>query len=150
MSANEIEQVSQYTTYSPDDLRDLESFDDFLNKALEDGMPRANAEDVWGDGFQQIDKEELIGVPFVIVSWTFSKSKKFSNAEFVTVRVVTQDNRKLFFTDGSTGIYKQLKNIPQPGVLLCEYGLRKSEYDYKDEKGKVTRARTYYFAGNAS
>ena len=66
--------------------------------------------------------------------------------------------------DGSTGIYAQLRSIEAERVadgtdvirpLYCEHGLRRSDYDRKDESGNVImndktgkpeRATTFYLA----
>lgn len=90
--------------------------------------------------WQVVDKETLVGVPFVITEWTAYEGTK---GPFVAVKVLT-NNGRLLFNDGSTGIYKQLGRIEEKfrvptfkepfvpvhngSVLVCKKGLRKSEY----------------------
>lgn len=104
------------------------------------------ASDVLGDGFKMLDnKSQLLGLGFFAVAWNFSMG---DHGEFVAVKLVTEDNRKLVITDGSTGIYAQLaaysKNTGRYGGLFVRKGLRVSEYTYEDEKGDEKDARTYY------
>ena len=119
------------------------------------GIELETAADVLGDGFESVDKKEtLVGERMALLSWTFSESKEYGG-EFVTVRAITLNNRRIRFTDGSTGIKDQLKRLTEArteaghkmpnGALLCG-GLRVSEYDYQDDKGKVTRAKTFYIS----
>lgn len=119
------------------------------------GVTVEKAADVLSDGFEAVDnKRDLVGKDMALLSWTFSHSDKF-DGEFVTVRAITTDNRKVRFSDGSSGIYAQLRELttrreaeghPYPqGALICN-GLRVSDYTYQDDKGKKTAASTFYIA----
>lgn len=104
------------------------------------------AADVLGDGFKMLEnKVTLIGVPFFAVSWNFTAG---DHGEYVAVRVVTQDDKKLVITDGSKGIYEMLANYSKSsgryGGLFVRKGLRKSDYTYTDDKGEEKAATTYY------
>ena len=82
----------------------------------------------------------LIGVPFIITSWEFEDSK---TGPYVRVECLTEDNRKVNFVDGSTGIYAQA-TLVRPRLstpILVKRGLRVSEYEYEG-----TPVSTYYFA----
>jgi hypothetical protein len=121
--------------------------------ALEDAGVGYESISDYGTGFTVIDKERLVGVPFVALEWRFNASD-MSEAGFVSVAVVTKHGEKFVINDGSTGIREQLQNItalratrnhktPQAG-LLVPGGLTVSSYTYTDDKGKQIPARTYY------
>ncbi len=56
-----------------------------------------------------VEKEELLGVPFVITSFTFRQSD-MAKVEYVSVEATTKDDRRIVFNDGSTGIRRDLVN----------------------------------------
>jgi hypothetical protein len=102
------------------------------------------------------DKADLVGVPFIIamLRWNDVKNKSGqpTGKQFVSVMAYTKDEgKKIVFNDGSTGVAQQLstyvaKHDRDTGIL-CDKGLRVSEYDYEDpETGITTRAKTYYIA----
>lgn len=137
------------------DFTALENAADVAKYFADQNLPLDQAHEVLGDGFDPIDdKRKLVGVDMVLLQWTFSSSDKY-NGEFVTVRAMTADNRKIRFTDGSTGIAAQLRDLttarekaghPYPnGGLICP-GLRVSDYTYTNEKGQKSAASTYYIA----
>lgn len=105
------------------------------------------AGEVLGDGFRLLDnKDQLIEKPFFAMEWRFTSG---DFGEFVTVKLVTEDNKKLIMNDGSTGIRDQLSafsaEFNRYGGLLCPNGLRRSDYEFEDpETGKQTPAQTYY------
>ena len=111
-----------------------------------------------GDGFEVLDnKDRVVDVPFVLISWSFSTKGKFG--EFVSARLVTEGNGKYVINDGGTGIYAQLREFTdthggRDGGLFVRKGLRKSEYsvDLPDPKtGEIvpTPAVTYYLSTSA-
>ena len=105
-----------------------------------------------------VDKEQLVGIPFLIYSFRFSHGVG-ENGEKVSVQIITPDDKRLVFNDGSTGVYDQLLEIfeskGRSGGVLCERGLRVSDY-YYDPKGKgdiskepktgYEKGSTYYIA----
>jgi len=131
-----------------EDLAAIASMDDAI--ALLSGMGVAVREvgDLIGDGFSLEDKSALVNVAFVIVSFSFAKGEY--GEDFAVVRAVTADNRKIVFTDGSTGVREQVRRLGTKGInpnaagVLVKRGLTVSEYEYTDDKGKVTPAKTYY------
>lgn len=153
----------------PDELRkqaltkeqrqEIGSFADALKyaeqAAVSLGLPGvAKATDVFGDGYKLTEKSELVGKRMVVVDWHFSDGD-FGPAGFVSVNAVLADDTRVVFNDGSTGVRDQLTDFTlklkstlniarQP--IVCEDGLRVSEYDYEDAKGNVSRAKTYYLA----
>lgn len=105
------------------------------------------------DDVIQLDKEKLVGQPFIIVGvrWgtsTFSKGEKFAVVHVVTPQV------RGFFVDGSTGICDQLQKyedkMTRNGMdtdewrMLVRAGLRASHYTYEDPQGNQIPATTYY------
>lgn len=136
-----------------DELASLTSFDDALKlvaaKVGEQNVGVASQE--IGDGFKLLEnKDQLIGVPFIAVTWDFHQG---THGEFVSVKLVTKDGGKFIVNDGSTGIRDQIiaytaKKKTQGG-LFCEKGLRRSNYTYKDEQDKEVQATTYYLDTSA-
>lgn len=131
--------------FAENDLAEITSFADVLNKA--DG-PIENISDVLGNGFSVLDdKMRLIGAELVIVKYGEHKSDK-NDGTFATIHVVTRDGGKWIVNDGSTGIRDQLRELKDKAGTVCPLyvpkGLRVSEYDYKDDKGNTSKARTYY------
>ncbi len=56
-----------------------------------------------------VDKESLLGVPFVITSFTFRQSD-MAKVEYVSVEATTKDDQRIVFNDGSTGVRRDLVN----------------------------------------
>lgn len=131
-------------------LRGIGSFADAIAVAMENNG--TDIADVLGDGFAEITKDKLVGIRFIILDWIVSKSKDYADEQgeyrpFVTVRAVTERNEKVFFTDGSTGICAQLLDLDSKGEhhpLNVSRGLRVSEYQYVDDKGRASAAFTFY------
>lgn len=109
-----------------------------------------------GGDYDLLDKAELVDVPFIVLRWRFAipgegkpryKSDNNPEGEFVSVECITENDRKVVFNDGSTGVYAQLKAVSETGRQQggrCGKGLRVSEYSYSDEKGNQIPAKTYY------
>ena len=93
-----------------------------------------------------IEKDALIGVPFIIYAVEFKIGDEDKGGrEYVICKIVTEDNRKAFFSDGSTGIYAQLKAVQDKGQYppyTAATGLRLSTYS--NQYGKENK--TYYVA----
>lgn len=107
------------------------------------------------------DKRELVDKPFAIVNIRFYEGKF---GEACAVMALTEDNRKIVFNDGSSGIFTQclrmVKVTSRRGGFLCPNGLRASDYTYEPKDldgvslvgkegldGKIieaTPATTYY------
>lgn len=134
--------------FSDEELRSLQTYNDLRALVNEKKIPVVNASDVLSDGFELTkDKAGLVGIEFVIVDWRFTASSEYEDGEFVTVRLITAQNAKLIINDGSKGgIRDQLKSVAPEGVLFVKNGLRVSEYEYTDEKGKKNKARSYYLS----
>jgi hypothetical protein len=106
----------------------------------------------YGTGFEVLDKDakgQLVGVPFIVLDWTLNEG---DFGEFVSLRLVTQDNRKLIVNDGSTGIAKQIREIAEVGeqrALYVKKGLRRSDYEYTAKDGSKKPATTFYLDTSA-
>ena len=97
----------------------------------------ADALAFYGDGIVCIDtpeviaKEDLLDVPFFIVTWRWNCDRETGRV-FVSVEAITADDRKVVINDGSTGIMAQLRAIEdetgRPGGVMVPHGLRVSRY----------------------
>ena len=100
------------------------------------------------DELRKVEKEQLVGKPFVITSWRYNPDGDMG--DFMVVQIVTTDDEKLFFVDGSTGIKDQLlayeaKLGGSQRPIYVPKGLRVSNYTYHDElQGKDIPAQTFY------
>jgi hypothetical protein len=97
--------------------------------------------DDWGTVIK--DKDSLIEEEFLIVEWKFHQG---SFGEYVAALIIFPDSTKAVLTDGSMGIYAQLKGITtetgRTQGLHAKRGLRRSDYEVG---GKP--ASTFYIAG---
>lgn len=144
-------------------LAKITSFEDAM-AALNSAGIVVESSDEYGNGFQVVDKDLLVGVNFVILEWRFNEGS-FGDRQFVSASCVTEDNRKVVINDGSSGVAAQLARITdsrrerkiansQSG-LVVKGGLIKSEYYYREETKEIsrnpegkgwTRAATYYLS----
>ncbi|ARK07692.1 hypothetical protein Toil_gp09 [Rhodococcus phage Toil] len=139
-------------SFSIADLAQIQSFDDAFALAQDRFVTIISSEEL-GDGFTLTDKSELIGTEMLILAWRLQdkedQTKKFGQP-WVIVRAVTRDNRKVVFTDGSTGVRDQLIGIQslsdRTGGIHALNGLRVSTYDYTDNQGVTKEANTFYIA----
>lgn len=149
-NSDEVARKAQILT--TEELASLSTFEEALallqGKIGEENIKLASEE--IGDGFKMLDnKDQLIEVPFLAVSWDFHQGE---HGEFVAVKLMTKKGDKYILIDGSTGIRDQLigytnKTALQAG-LFCVKGLRRSDYEYEDE-GEMKKARTYYLDTSA-
>lgn len=110
----------------------------------------------FGDGFTLLDergKDNLVGVPFVVIAFNLNESKQYGGNTFASVRLITKDNKRLVFNDGGTGIVPFLQDfLKKTGRnygLIAQRGLRVSEYEV-EVNGKTIEAKTYYFDTSAA
>lgn len=141
-------EIVQNFKISDDALAEISSFDDAANllRELYGESGVLVASEVMGDGFAMVsNKDLLLGVGFIIISWSITMG---DHGEFVAAKIVTVDNKKLILTDGSTGIHQQLSDYSAKsgryGGMYVKNGLRKSDYTYTDETGAEKPATTYY------
>lgn len=142
--------------YSFDQIQGIDSFESAIAAAEAVHGAELSAGDSMGDGFSLIKtegKRNLVGKDTVFMEWKFRDSEETGN-EFVIVRAVYKDNKgavhKVILTDGSTGIYQQLKNLSantgRYGNLRIFNGLVASDYLYTNEKGEKSPATTFYIS----
>lgn len=141
----------------------IDSFDAALMLLQDAGVVVESAAD-YGSGFSVVEKESLVGVPFVIVEWRFNDGK-FSEP-FVSAECVTKHGDKVVINDGSTGICRQLREIAEqrenagnPNArmgLVVPNGLTRTDYWFNEDTKETSSkpqtgkgwgpARTYYLA----
>jgi hypothetical protein len=136
--------------YDTDALLSIDSFDAALSLVQQQLGGIVSAETL-GDGFAVLSKNKdvLCGVPVLFMSWDFNAG---DFGEFVSVRAIARREggalTKVILNDGSTGIYKQLRDFTKQtgklGGLVARQGLRRSDYDYDDGSGQLKPASTYY------
>lgn len=120
----------------------------------------AVASEELGDGFDRYtedDKRKLIGVPLFVMEWRFAISDTVQrgdeSVEYVTARIVAERGGKTIkavFSDGSTGIYRQLRaytdRTQRTKGLMVPNGLRVSDYTFQHPiTGEKSPASTFYF-----
>lgn len=135
--------------FSDAELRNLTTLDG-VRALLGDQIAQASD---FGNGFAILDangKARLVDVPLLFLHWTFNKGDM---GEFVSALVVQTDKManvvgKFVLNDGSTGIYRQLRDITtDTGMdrgLFVANGLRRSDYTFVDEDGTEKPATTFY------
>lgn len=145
-NANDV--VKTEPKLSDESLAGLSSFADALSliEATYGNDALVVASEVLGDGFAMLEnKDKLVGELFVFISWDFHLG---DHGEFVAARVMTQDGKKYIVIDGSTGICKTLSEYTEKTGkkvgMVCQKGLRRSDYTYTDENGVDKPATTYY------
>jgi hypothetical protein len=139
------------------DMRGIVTFEDAMALMQSAGISVDDAAEAIGDGFVLLeDKAKLQDVPCLFMTWSFSPGE-YGNGEYVTARVVAKlDNgtvAKYVLNDGSTGIYKQLREYTDMsgklGGLAAHGGLKVSNYtkdifNPKTGKEEPTAATTVY------
>lgn len=108
-------------------------------------------------GFDLVDKAELVGVEFVITGVRFESGAR--NVGYAYINGIKRNGEKFTFNDSSsTGIKAQIMDAVSDEKLPTEYdtgevvpitihvprGVRVSEYQITDVRGKDRNARTYY------
>ena len=141
--------------FSDDEYRDIESWEDALSLLTQAYGSVDVAEEIIGDGFAVLkDKRSVVGAPMLFINWKFVDGDQ---GEFAVIRAVAntvKGFRKLILTDGSTGIYDQLRKYSDRfgkfGGLAVRNGLRASDYEVQDEEtGKMKSATTFYLDTSA-
>ena len=135
-------------------LDEIESFEEAMNAIAAAGL----AVHVINTTELVEDKDTLVGKPFLITAWRETSDGDFG--AFVSVLAITQDNRRIVFNDGSTGIRLQLQELALKGItsrVLCKDGLRRSDFRFDEKTGDIVKrsdpryaesksAKTYYLS----
>ena len=135
-------------------LDEIETFEEAMNAIAAAGL------DVHVINTTELveDKDTLIGKPFLITAWRENQEGDFG--AFVSVMAITQDNRRIVFNDGSSGIRLQLQELALKGIasrVLCKDGLRSSDFRFDEKSGDIVKrsdpryadskpAKTYYLS----
>jgi hypothetical protein len=142
------------SSYDPDLLKHIASFDDAVAAAHTTMGGIVAADQELGDGFALLDnkrKGSLVGIPLVLLEWWFRPGER-GNTEYVAIRTVARheggSTGKYIVTDGGAGIYRQLKDYTaksgRTGGLMVRGGLRRSDYVIRDESGNEKESTTFY------
>lgn len=133
-------------------LAKIESFADAFQLATElaeSVEQKVVFSDELGDGFIGLDrngKRKLVGKRFIMISANFGHDEA-TGSDYVVCRVVTSDNEKYRFADGSTGIFDQIRAMVQLKggfvPIMANHGLRASDYVTQVD-GKSIQATTFY------
>jgi hypothetical protein len=112
------------------------------------------------DAWPLVDKAELVAKPFLIVGIRSFEGMGDDGIAFNVRIILKGSDERISFNDGSTGVYKQLRQIlatmDRPRPMLVEGGLRVSRYLWSEAEQKivdapgprVTEARTYYLSSS--
>ena len=158
MATKPKQEVAAVTEPSDDELelaREAAGID-FIPETWEDVVAAAGGEIIEFEGspWEVVDKDVLIGVPFLICDVRIYASKQYGN-NVAAICVMTKDNDRLIINDGSTGIYQQvlhmLRTTKRKSGIMCPNGLRKSTYkvtvvDGMNDTEKEIEASTFYVA----
>lgn len=113
--------------FTHEDLESITSWDEAIKATAIVYGGVINAQE-----FEEVDKAELIDKPFLILSWEKGVKSDFAGSEFVIVKAMTPDNKKILFTDGSKGIKDYLLRLTsrtgRTGGVQATKGLRVSKY----------------------
>lgn len=133
-------ELSTKRQFSDDVLRGVTTIEEAMALAAETygGITTVDELEL-GNGFKLLgdDKDRLIGMPFVVLTYGFNEG---DFGEFASVLLVTDRGDRIILNDGSTGVYEQLldimKTTDKMGGIFFPRGLRKSTYDTCAECGK--------------
>jgi hypothetical protein len=137
---------------SDSDLREMTDFDAVLDGLRDTDADVLMAQDYVGSGGELLkDKDRLVGVPFIILQWSFNESDDFEDNIFVSCQILTKHRERFVINDGTKGgIRDQLLSISSEtgrfNYMVCERGLVVSEYTVEDEDGKTKKAKSYYLS----
>ena len=137
------------TIVNDDMLNQVDDFNSAMNLVAAYSLTAINVNDTIANHFPVIDKEELLNRPFMVL-----RAREVKNSEqgtrYWTLWVITKDNERGMFSDGSTGIARQLDAVAAEnygtleGKPFMTGGLRVSRYTYTDDSGKKSDAKTFY------
>lgn len=149
--AKQSTEIEQYKL-SSSDLQEMQSFEDALRVLQERGI-EVHSSTEFGDGFVKPDadnksiKAKLVGVKMIIVS--AQETEDDNGREFTVFRAITENGSRIVFSDGSTGLAAEAhdwltKHGGQWVPIIANHGLRRSDYDFENDKGEIQSATTFY------
>jgi hypothetical protein len=129
----QLTSMSKLDRFTDSTLRNVSSFEDAMALASEVYGDVKDITQELGNGFTLLsreDKNRLVKKPFVVLHFGLTEG---DFGTFASVAVVTKDNKKFIFNDGSTGVRDQLVDLAQThkrfGGFMVPNGLAESEYD---------------------
>lgn len=138
--------VTQEVKFDAEALGSIKSYADAIAALNGSGVQLVTTDDL-GHGFVVLDdKDRLVKQPFVILQMQFNDG---DFGKFVSLYIVTDRGDKFILNDGSTGIMQQCVSYWSKGYqqgIAAPRGLARSDYEYADDKGVTTPAKTYYLA----
>ena len=148
-----VSNTTPLLTNNDEVLRDVRSFEDAIALLAGAGVAVVDYSEEYGDGFTLLkgndDKQKLVNEPFVILGIKLATGDYGDGEEFAILHVVTKSNQKFILVDGGSGICAQAIAMIDRGHSAGVYvpnGLRRSDYEYVDEKGKRSPASTFYLS----
>lgn len=89
----------------------------------------------------KLEKRQLVGRAFHVLGWRFNPGE-YGPRGFVSVSILTDENKYMVFNDGSTGVLAQLDEFTtrtgmQQGPIHCRQGLRVSDYWRDPDTGET-------------
>lgn len=134
-------------------LSDIDNVDDATRALAAIGISIITSVPAIGDGFGEVTKDSLVGIPFLIVTWEvregeIEKDDGSGVGVYVGIKGIEQTSgRKFYIADGSElGLMSQLLRATaetgQSGGLYAQFGL---DYFTTKKYGK----RTYFIAKEA-
>ena len=126
------------------EMDEFVSFEQAIEFLSARGVDLIPANEVLGDGFDGVEKAELLNKVFVIMKVTKTVGKQF-NVPMVIIHAITREGRRVRFSDGSTGIRDQLamfqERYGRNGVGMVVNGLVDSTYTVmqRDDNGMYVR-----------
>ena len=161
-ASEELVDVSTGEIVAADVVAQAKGMGDFVPKSWEDMEEFFASEGgiltFEGSAYMVIEKEKLVGQPFMIADVRIWHSSKF-DSDVASVMLITKtpiDDRDHFvINDGSTGIFEQVTGMiarsGRKSGILCPNGLRASTYTKElidpfepDAPPKQIEATTYY------
>lgn len=150
------DEVATISRLSESDLADIRTFADAVQISGSLHGTVEQASDALGNGFEVLDgngKAGLVGVNLLLIEWKFSEG---DNGEFVSaMAIIPQADggiRKVVINDGSSGIYRQLRDYSDKtnryGGLMVRKGLRRSDYEVL-VMGAMKKSTTFYLDTSA-
>jgi hypothetical protein len=148
--AKEDEAPLEQAQLTVDALAELTSFDDavaYLGSAGVGIVSTDEVEDLIGDGFQYVNKNALVNMPFVILEAKQGMSPNY-NAPYILVRAMTATNRKVKFIDFGAGFREEIASFERRSGrsavgIVAKGGLVANTYTTTDSDGNDISATTY-------
>lgn len=120
--------------FASSELLEIQSTEELEAAFAAKGIQGSEGEEI-KTGFEDpVEKSELIGKPFIFVDWKFTQSRQIVEDEngepkvelttFVFARIMTEDGRKGYFTDGSGyGVFDQLNRVSRSRAAAKKDGV---------------------------